>query len=734
MIDVNPGEQTSSGSVLAISLRFLCWAAAAGCLILAIISPQYRDAEGFVTGGVCFPIAAAIAFGVLGYGISKQWRAAAFWLALAMVGQAAAVQMVDAGQMIKYAHYRPIGTLMAMSPWLLLLIAFQTVFVLIGLQGRFTIIRTWLTRNFKLWQLAGIAFVFIITSATVSRDISLYLQEIPLAAFIQLLNLFTIVLAVWAIPESTLTLWRDRVERLTGWESKNAGRFDRFAVVTAIVATVLAGLLSFFSYERHPHLGDEVAYLYQARYLATGVLSMPVPFPLDAFNLDLFDFDATRWYSTPPVGWPLVLSLGVLLKADWVVNPLLAGICVLLAYLLVRDLYDLRTARLTALLLALSPWHALVGMSYMTHMSALAFALLATVAVIWARKSGRIIWALVSGASAGMVGMIRPLEGAIVGGLIALWIIGLGGLRLKISSLAAWMLGCGAIGAAIFYYNYLLTGSPTQFPIMVWADKYMGVNSNAMGFGPERGAGWPLDPYPGHSPLDAIINSNLNITAINTELFGWSTGSLILILLFCFWLKFRKEDWLMASLIAAVFITHFFYWFSGGPDFAARYWFLMIVPCVVLSVRGLQELIARLDNDENSSLFSHTRVLTAVLSLSLMSLVGFTAWRATDKYLHYLGMRPDVLRLAKEHRFGKSLILIRGEQFPDFASAAIYNPIDLQAEVPVYAWDENPNLRAKVLQAYADRQVWIVNGPSLTKEGFKVVEGPLPAEVLVERR
>ncbi|MGQ0542226.1 MAG: hypothetical protein ACT4O9_10325 [Blastocatellia bacterium] len=725
---------SSRDSILLKTLQFFCWVLAAGCLVLAFNSPQYRDAEGYVTGGVCFPIAASIALVVLGYGMSKQWRAAAFWLALALVGQAAAVQMVDAGQMIKYPHYRPFGTLLADSPWLLLLIAFQTVFVLAGLRERFTAIRTWFADNFKLWQLAGITFCFFITSATVSRDISFYLQEISMAGFIQLLNLITIVLAVWAIPESTLTSWRNRVERFTDLESKDEGKIDRFAIVAAIVAAVLAGLLSFFSYERHPHLGDEVAYLYQARYLATGVLSMPVPIPLEAFNLDLFDFDTTRWFSTPPVGWPLVLSLGVLLNADWLVNPVLAGICVLLAYLLVRDLYDRPTAGLTVFFLALSPWHALVGMSYMTHMSALAFALLAAVAVVWARKSGRIMWALLSGAATGMVGMIRPLEGAIIGFLIGLWIIGIGGKRLKLSGLAAWILGCGAIGAAIFYYNYLLTGSPTQFPIMVWADKYMGVNSNAMGFGPERGNGWPIDPYPGHSPLDAIINSNLNITAINTELFGWSTGSLILIFLFCFWLKFRKEDWLMGSLIAAVFITHFFYWFSGGPDFAARYWFLMIVPCVVLSVRGLQELILRLDQVEHSSLYSHTRVLAAVIFLSLMSLVGFTAWRATDKYRHYLGMRPDVLRLAKEYKFGKSLILIRGEQFPDFVSAAIYNPIDLQAQVPVYAWDENPNLRLKVLQAYADRPVWIVNGPSLTKEGFKVVEGPLPAEVLIKRK
>lgn len=731
---VSLANQSTSNSVGIKVQQFICGLLAIACLIWSLTDSRFRDSEGYVRGRVCLPIATAVAIGLLSYALGKAWRTAAIWFAVALIGQAVALQMIDAGQHIKYQHYRPLGVLWALSPWLLALLALQTVAVLIGFRGRWGQVKSWLSRNYKFWQLAGLALVFFITTATVSREVRLYVQELPLAAFIQTINLLNLILAVWAIPESTLTAWRSRVERITGWEGNESGGIDRFAVTAAIGSTLLAVLLSLFSYQRHPHLGDEVAYLYHARYLATGVLTMPTPSPLEAFDLDLFDHDAARWYCSPPVGWPLVLALGVLVNADWLVNPLLGGICVLLAFLLVKELYDRRTARLTALLLALSPWHALVGMSYMTHSASLTFVLLAAVAVTWARKSGKVFWALLSGAATGMVGMIRPLEGAIVGGLIGLWIIGIGGKRLKISGLAAWALGCGVLGAAIFYYNFVLTGSPTKFPIMVWADKYMGVNSNAMGFGPDRGNGWPIDPYPGHSPLEGVINSNLNITAINTELFGWSIGSLILIALLCLSLKLRGSDWKMMALIAAVFTAHFFYWFSGGPDFAARYWYLMIVPCAVLSVRGLQVLINRLTDQERQPHLPRTRALVAILSLSLMAMVNFTPWRAIDKYHHYNQMRPDVLRLAKEHHFGKSLILIRGEQFPDFASAAIYNPIDLKADAPVYAWDENPSLRNEVLKLYSDRPVWIVNGPSLTKAGFQIVEGPLSAQTLLERQ
>ena len=42
---------------------------------------------------------------------------------------------------------------------------------------------------------------------------------------------------------------------------------------------------------------------------------------------------------------------------------------------------------------------------------------------------------------AGMVSLIRPLDGVIVAGLLGLWAIGIGGKRLKVSSIAAFVFG-----------------------------------------------------------------------------------------------------------------------------------------------------------------------------------------------------------------------------------------------------------------------------------------------------
>ncbi len=738
--------------ILLRAQRFSCWLLAIGCFAWAQLDSRFRDAEDLLRGAYCLPMALGVALLILGWAASRVWNWFAAWLALALAGQAVALQMIDAGQAIRYQHYRPLPRLLEFSasgvsggvsgPLLLACLAAQTVLVAIGLFNHRSSIRAWLSGKFKIWQIAGAGLVFILTSATVSRETRLYLMELPFAAFVQSVNLMTVLLAALALPEDVLARWKVRLEKLLGRHgsvAQSPRSVDALALLAAIWVTALAATLNFFSYERHPHIPDEVVYLLHARYLAEGMLAMPAPAVPEAFDIDLMTYETGRWFCPVPPGWPAMLALGVLAGAAWLVNPALAGLNVLLAFVLMRELYDRRTARMTALLLCASPWYVLMGMNFMTHTFTLTCALTAAVAVTMARrKTSQTIWtsgwALLGGVATALVGLIRPLEGLVVAVLIGLWVIGVGGRRLKISGIAAFAIGIVAVGAIVMPYNKLLTGSPTKFPIMAYADKYYGPKTNDLGFGPDRGVGnWALDPYPGHGWLDVVVNSNLNITSVNIELFGWSAGSLLFIALLLFAGAPRGPDYVMIATIVAVFVAHIFYWFSGGPDFGARYWYLMIIPCVALTVRGIQFLEEKLNHGPAGSMDNGSRVVILALTFCALTLVNYFPWRAMDKYHHYLRMRPDIRRLARQYDFGKSLVLIRGERFPDYESAAIYNPLDLRAAAPVYAWDRNPEIRARALNAYADRTVWIIEGPSITGAGYKVIEGPLAARELLDR-
>ncbi len=702
----------------------------------AYFDSGFRDIEGFLDGGFCLPVSAGISLIILGCTVTGRLKRSAFWFALALVGQAVALQLINAGPFVRYQHYKSFHSLLTeTNPLLLVFISAQTVLVVVGFRSLWPNIRVWLGCAFKIWQLLGIGLIFFLSSATVSREISIYVAELPFAAFIQTLNLGSVVLVVWHFPEEMIGSLKHKFDKLlkrSGKTESSAG-VDRFAVIAAVWVTSIAIILNVVSYERHPHIPDEVSYLYQARYFTEGMLTMPSPPVTEGFNLDLMHYEDERWYSPFPPGWSGMLALGVFFEVPWLVNPVLAGLSVLLAYVLVREIYDRYTARIVVLLLCFSPWFVFMGMNFMAHTFTLTCALFGALAVIWARKTGKTIWGWIGGFAVGMVSLIRPLEGIIMAGLLGLWAIGVGGRRLRVFAIVGLVMGSIIVGSVVLPYNKLLTGVPTKFPVMAYFDKYYGANTNALGFGHERGVGWPIDPFPGHSPLDALVNANLNTFMVNIELFGWSTGSLILIAVMLFSGVMQRKDYLMLAVIGAVIGVHTFYWFSGGPDFGARYWYLTIVPCLALTARGIQVLTSRLEIGLFVNVDQSTRVVLGVLSLCLLAFVNFFPWRAIDKYHHYRGMRPDIRYLAKEYNFGKSLVLIRGNRHTDYASAATYNPVYLKDEASVYAWDQNREVRYQLLKKYSNYPIWIVEGPGVTGKEFRVIKGPIfPSELLTK--
>lgn len=736
-----PGLQGSGLArkpLLMHALQVLLSALGVGSLVWAFSDARFRGADDFLAGGFIVPSSIGIALLLLGWSATRPWRVAACWFSLALVGRAVSLQLIDAGPRLHYQHYLPFDRLFTEThPFFPAFLALQTALVLAGLSLRAGKIWRWLRSNFKAWQLAGIGLVFILPAAAVSPQLTRFLSEMAFAFLIQAVHLGTIVLMALSIPKRAHTWWSKWSHQLLGPRSEEDSpqpcRPGRLVIIAAIWVAVLAAGLNFFAYERHPHVTDEVVYLLQARYFAEGRLSTPLPPVPEAFEIYLMQTQQERWYPTPPPGWPAMLSLGVLLQVPWLVNPLLAGVNVLLGYSLISVLYSQRTARIAVLLLAVSPWYIFLGMSFMTHMFTLTCALAAALGIAWSRRTDQARWAWFGGLALGVMALIRPLEALVMAGLLGLWAVGIGGRRLRISAITGLLVTSIAVGTAVLPYNQALTGNPMLFPIMAYTNEHFGPNSNALGFGPDRGMGWELDPYPGHSPRDALINSNLNTFSLNIDLFGWGTGSLLLATVAVLGRRLRRSDYLMIAVIAFVWVAHFFYYFSGGPDFGARYWFLMVIPAVALTARGIHLLEGLWGGDPTGGGAPAVLVTLVVVALSAMTLVNYVPWRAVDKYHDFRGMQPDIRTLAEKHDFGRSIVLVRGEARPDYASAAIYNPVDLQEEAPIYAWERDENLRSRVLAAYPDRQVWVVEGPSVTQAGYQVVSGPVPAAELRSR-
>lgn len=686
-------------------------------------------------------IVAGLALALLGWTFRSPWRAFGCWTALALVGQACALQLLAVGRQNRLQLFH--GWEHLLTTYYLVFLAavvIQAGLVLWGGRQLWKVTPSRCRVHLTAGQLTLLLVLCAFTTVPVAPEtvqallqgdllyrLSVQASKVALGLLIFGAGGLNLVLAVAAIPSGA---W----EKATAWWKESDRRWLPGACAVWVI--LASSLLAWFVFERLPHVPDEVAYLFHAKYFAAGRLYLPMPPEPAAFSCSLMLFDGPRWFSAQLPGWPLVLALGAWAGVPWLVNPLLGGLAILLAHSLVRRLYGNGVADGTILLLACSPWLLYMSASLFGHPVSLVFALAGLLGVERVRKTGSLGGALAAGVCFGMLAAVRPIEALALATVAGIWWLSAGWKRIRIAALAVTMIsGVGLVGLQLAY-NQMLTGDPFYFPFEKIFDQAAYPGSNRVGFGADVGnLGWEqLDPLPGHGPIDVIVNTNHNLYMVNFDLFGWACGSL----LFVFWLLKEgrnRRDQLMWALLLAIWLGLSPYWFSGGPDIGARYWYQMIVPLAVLTVRGAQEFAERWGrNSGGAKEGSGSKVWAFVALACMVALVNVMPWRAADKYRSYRGVRGDVRRLEQQYHFGRSLVFIRGEKprlpwlSSTYASALALNPLtlDRNAPGPIYVRDLGPASRQRLQSYYADRPVWILAGPQLTGDRFQVLEGPLP--------
>src|SRR5258705_3463284 len=121
------------------------------------------------------------------------------------------------------------------------------------------------------------------------------------------------------------------------------------------------------------------------------------------------------WISISPGAHRLMLAIGMLFRAKWLVDPILGGVGVALVSLVARGLYGPKTARIAAVLWALSSWVMFMSASYMNHVTATTLAL-ACWALVWApRPMPRPPPLAAAGCCLAAVAATRPLDAVAAG-------------------------------------------------------------------------------------------------------------------------------------------------------------------------------------------------------------------------------------------------------------------------------------------------------------------------------
>jgi hypothetical protein len=577
-----------------------------------------------------------------------------------------------------------------------------------------------------------VASILAISLAVPTRSGARFVAEEAMTAWIVAAAVANLILIGCAWPADSLERihrWVD--ERLT-LPGANGGsqRWDRaLPWIAAGWTLALAASLAWFALEGVPHIDDSVAYLFQAKTFALGRLSVAPPPDSVSFAVPHLLTTGSGWFSKYFPGWPALLSLGVISRVPWMVNPVLGALAILLAHGLVRRLYGRGTANVVVLLLACSPWLITASGEMMSHPAALAFGLLALLAIELQRGRRAGAWSVIAGAALGVLFLVRPPDAAALGIVAALWAWGLWGERLSPGALATVAVVAVAVAAISLPYNAALTGDPLMPPHRAWSDVLFGPNADRFGFGPEVGI--PLwrdhDPLPGHGPLDVLINTNRNLYLLSSELFGWAAGSLWLLLIgIVLRREWRRADRVMLAVVVAVVGLHVAYWYPGGPDIGPRFWYLAIVPLAVFTVHGATAIGAQLARLRGGR-YGMSHVAMPLVIASVTAVAAGLPWRGASKYHRYREIGGEVRALARSAQLQNALVFVHATDRTDFQAAFNFDSPTLDGAGPVFALDSGPVHRAAVLKHFPDRPVWIIGRPSNGTPRLQILGGPYAA-------
>jgi 4-amino-4-deoxy-L-arabinose transferase-like glycosyltransferase len=480
-----------------------------------------------------------------------------------------------------------------------------------------------------------------------------------------------------------------RSERATGW-----------ILLICILALLSTAAISYFVFERLPHLEDEVAYLFQARTLAQGRLTVPSPEPAGAFWTPfVLDYGGQRFGKYPP-GWPSVLGLGVGVRGAWLVNPLLSALALYLVYLLGRTLYDERTGVLAAALGLLSPLYLILGGSYLSHPATLVWLLLFSLWFVWTAQ-GRSGWyAAGAGLALGGAFLTRSLTAAAYAVPFALYAL-VQVLWRRQDHWPRYLLVAfagGAMALLLPVYQWAVTGDPWLNPYLLWWPY------DRIGFGEGIGA------MPGgHSLHYAWINLKQDLGRSATDVLGWPALSWLPLLLGLFLRPRRVRDSALLTPFICLVVAYVFYWI-GSPArlWGPRYYFEGFGGLWLLGAVGLLKVW---DWAKDRERWVRPALAGALLLMVTVSLVTNLPFRLQEAHGFY-GISRAQLAPIEEADLHNALVIVYAKRWLEYGAMLGQMSPTLDDDV-IYARGDGA-IRAEIIAAHPGRTVYYLRNGKLS--------------------
>lgn len=475
----------------------------------------------------------------------------------------------------------------------------------------------------------------------------------------------------------------------------------RIAPPPIAIAMASASVLSFaagFLILRRVAGGDEASYLFQARIFRAGMLAAQAPADIAVGARRLPEFfhflhhviANGRWFSQYPPLWPLTLTIGGFVHAEWLLNPLFAASYLYFGFRIGELLYGRAIAAAGMFLLAISPalLHYAGGLlSHASCATALAASFYCCLLGSQRKSVGLSILAVVL---LGLGALIRPFTAFCFGVVIvplsiaALW----RKPRLFYRYVAGGAVAATLAAGAFFWYNVRLEGG-------------------LFAYGEASEQRLTLNPHVLLDNLQTAVRWSLEST------FFYMTPLLGLLAVAVLFLErdptSRRNTYILAAPLAALVVGHLFVTSVSSAFYGERYYYEAFFALALLGARAIFLLSQSVER-----IAASPAVLVPLLCVAVIHWTHYLS-NARSRTL------PGAIVLEAAQSIHESNIVLYLP--PSLGRNLNLNEADWQHAPIVYLEDPGPEWRGPVAAALERPVILRIEYDSTAREA-RVVRGP----------
>ncbi len=474
----------------------------------------------------------------------------------------------------------------------------------------------------------------------------------------------------------------------------------RFLGLLLVILAVFSIWMAYVPYKGIPKGGDEAAYYFQSKIYAAGQLAAPAPAvddPMAYFPFRHFVFRNNVWFIVYTPLHSLLMAPFTAAGIAPLLGPVEGLLSLLGIFLLIRFWTGEIMARISVILLLLSPFFLFMTTTFMAHNTNLMLITWSLYMISRRAKGASVAFGFAGGFLIGLAFATKPYPVLVWLFFIPLAVIA--GCRDR------WfrILAPAAAAAAIPFSLFLLSNNYyTGNPLHAGYDLVRG--GKLIGFGPDK-AWFPEYGDYAHTPLRGLFNVARQLGVGSTILFGWPFLSLFpMLMAFRRAQKDKRVLLLYLPLVLIMFLMFLHY--CPAIDYGPRHYFTFLPIILLLSVIGMREAVSFAR--KRRGVAGSNTVLVFVLCLFLITLFVYLPegialrsgpWQTIDD-------QPRIT--ASEFVSTPSIVFMQaGEHgYPNISSGMIFNSPFLDNEI-IYCAHQTPSEDVLFMGAYPGRNSYL---------------------------